>query len=208
MVLGLLQALPDLFTASSRICSRGRRPLGVSPPPCVYRVHPAYRREPHASARTPPIEDLLSVPALPPGRRVTSPHLVALPRPSVRFPGVPHPARKGFECTRPWHRRLPHLPRLKPDGSTYVSDGRASPVFTGVWRKALAPPHKAGQRALISLRSALVSAVAVVQPQSVARLPAGVSTTRGHLGVAPLLGFSNACRWLRAERRLSSRAHR
>ena len=101
---------------------------------------------------------------------------------------------------------LPHLPRLKPDGSTYVSDGRASPCpptyGTRLWSQ------KAGQRALISLRSALVSAVAVVPPQSVARLPAGGSTTRGHLGLAPLLGFSNACRWLRAERRLSSRAHR
>ena len=178
-----------------------RRPARTA---CILHTAGSRTRQP----RTPPIEDRLSVPALPPGRRVTSPHLVALPRPSVRFSGVPHPARKGFECTRPWHRRLPHLPRLKPDGSTYVSDGRASPVFTGVWRKALAPPHKAGQRALISLRSALVSAVAVVQPQSVARLPAGVSTTRGHLGVAPLPGFSNACRWLRAERRLSSRAHR
>ena len=36
------------------------RPSAVSPPPCAYRMHPAYRRKPHASAqRTSPIKDLL-----------------------------------------------------------------------------------------------------------------------------------------------------
>jgi hypothetical protein len=143
--------------------------------------------------RTPPIEDLLSVPALPPGRRVTSPHLVALPGPSVRFSGVPHPARKGFECTRHWHRRA-SSPAEVEAGRIHVCQRR--PRIPRVHRRMAqgsGTPQEAGQRALISLRSVLVSAVAVVQPQSVARLPAGVSTTRGHLGVAPLLGFSNAC---------------
>ena len=51
----LLESLP----ASSRTCSRRLRPSAVSPPPCAYRMHPAYRRKPHTSAqRTSPIKDL------------------------------------------------------------------------------------------------------------------------------------------------------
>jgi hypothetical protein len=40
----------NLLAASSRTCSRRLRPSAVSPPPCAYRMHPAYRRKQHASA--------------------------------------------------------------------------------------------------------------------------------------------------------------
>src|SRR6266542_3042443 len=39
----------NLFTASSRTCSRRLRPSAVNPPPCPYRIHPAYRQEQHLS---------------------------------------------------------------------------------------------------------------------------------------------------------------
>ena len=77
-----------------------------------------------------------------PCRRITSPHLVALPRPSVRFSGVPHPARKGFECTRPWHRRASSPAKVEA-GRIHICQRRPRiPVFTGVWHKALEPPRR------------------------------------------------------------------
>jgi hypothetical protein len=41
---------PNLSTASRRTCSRRLRPSAVNPPPCAYRIRPAYRRKPHLSA--------------------------------------------------------------------------------------------------------------------------------------------------------------
>ena len=40
----------NLFTASSRTSSRRLRPSAVSPPPCAYRMHPAYRQKQRASS--------------------------------------------------------------------------------------------------------------------------------------------------------------
>src|SRR5262249_4851563 len=37
-------------TASSRTRSRRLRASAVNPPPCAYRIHPAYRQQPHPSA--------------------------------------------------------------------------------------------------------------------------------------------------------------
>ena len=68
--------------------------------------------------------------------------LVALPRPSVRFSGVPHPAMKGFECTRPWHRRASSPAKVEA-GRIHVCQRQRRPripVFAGVWHKALEPP--------------------------------------------------------------------
>src|SRR5207245_5133831 len=49
----------NLLPASSRTSSRRLRPSAVSPPPCAYRMHPAYRRKPPTSApRTSPIKGL------------------------------------------------------------------------------------------------------------------------------------------------------
>ena len=101
--------------------------------------------------RTPPIEDLLSVPALPPGGRVASPHLVALPRPSVRFSGVPHPARKGFGCTRPRHRRASSPAKVEAGRIRVCQRRPRIPVFTGVGHNALEPPQ--GRPARIDLRA-------------------------------------------------------
>jgi transposase len=39
---------PNLLAASSRTCSRRLRPSAVSPPPCAYRIYPAYRHKPTA----------------------------------------------------------------------------------------------------------------------------------------------------------------
>jgi len=41
----------NLLAASSRTSSRRLRPSAVSPPPCAYRMHPAYRHKPRASAQ-------------------------------------------------------------------------------------------------------------------------------------------------------------
>ena len=52
---------PNLSTASSRTCSRRRRPSAVNPPPCAYRIHLAYPRKPHVSApRTSRIKEAAS----------------------------------------------------------------------------------------------------------------------------------------------------
>jgi hypothetical protein len=68
----------NLLTASSRTSSRRLRPSAVSPPPCAYRMHPAYRRKLHASAqRTSPIKDLsviLVAPAASGGRGLPVTH--------------------------------------------------------------------------------------------------------------------------------------
>src|SRR6266536_3383432 len=49
----------NLSTASSRTCSRRLRPSAVNPPPCPYRIHPAYRQGYHLSLRrTSLIKDL------------------------------------------------------------------------------------------------------------------------------------------------------
>jgi anti-sigma regulatory factor (Ser/Thr protein kinase) len=49
----------NLFTASSRTCSQRLRPSAVSPPPCAYRMYPAYRYKQHTSPqRTSPIKGL------------------------------------------------------------------------------------------------------------------------------------------------------
>ena len=49
----------NLFTAPTRTRSRRLRPPAVNPPPCAYRIHPAYRRKLHPSAqRTSRIKDL------------------------------------------------------------------------------------------------------------------------------------------------------
>jgi hypothetical protein len=48
----------NLATASSRNRSRRLRPSAVNPPPCAYRIHPAYRQQQDPSApRTSPIKD-------------------------------------------------------------------------------------------------------------------------------------------------------
>ena len=39
----------NLSTTASRTCSRRLRPSAVSPPPCAYRIYPAYRRKPRVS---------------------------------------------------------------------------------------------------------------------------------------------------------------
>ena len=41
---------PNLSTAASRTCSRRLRPSAVNPPPCAYRIPPAYPRKPRPSA--------------------------------------------------------------------------------------------------------------------------------------------------------------
>src|SRR5258708_2493128 len=54
----------NLSTTSSRPRSRRLRPSAVNPPPCAYRIHPAYRQQQDASAPwTSPIKDLLSASA-------------------------------------------------------------------------------------------------------------------------------------------------
>ena len=47
----------NLLAAPSRTCSRRLRPSAVSLPPCAYRMHAAYRQNPHPSSlRTSPIK--------------------------------------------------------------------------------------------------------------------------------------------------------
>src|SRR5260370_727656 len=54
----------NLSTASSRTRSRRLRPSAVNPPPCAYRIHPAYRQQQDPPAPwTSPIKDLLSASA-------------------------------------------------------------------------------------------------------------------------------------------------